>query len=137
MNFVKTYRTMLAAIVAVSPAAIALAAKTPASLPSTKPVYPVTYSTPSIEQITKTLDAVRDRLEEIAVPRIVDSKTKEPIADLSKPTETAILDRGPEDRFPVYSYPMGVVYSGMLACNDVTGDKKFADFVTKRFQFFA
>ena len=43
------------------------------------------YATPSAEQITRTLDTVRDRLDEIAVPRIIDSKTHEPIADLSKP----------------------------------------------------
>jgi unsaturated rhamnogalacturonyl hydrolase len=100
------------------------------------PRYPVPYVKPSAQQITQVLDRVRARLEAGTGYRIVDSKTHQPAEDLSKPSAVS-LDSGPEHKFSPYSYPMGVVYSGMLLANEVTGDAKYAEFVAKRYQMFA
>jgi rhamnogalacturonyl hydrolase YesR/alpha-L-fucosidase len=98
---------------------------------------PVSYEPPSVEQITQTLARVRDRLERATGDRIIDKNTKERIGDLSQPLQNAELDKGPEQKFSPYSYPMGVVYSGMLFANEVTDDPKYSEFVRKRFQLFA
>ncbi len=104
---------------------------------STQPAYPVTYGPPTVEQLTKTLERVRDRIDRASPMRIVDAKTGQEITDLSKPHAGAIMDRGPEKKFPPISYPMGVINSGMLLAAEVTGDSKFSDFVAKRYQFYA
>jgi unsaturated rhamnogalacturonyl hydrolase len=105
--------------------------------PATAPNYPVSYRPPSAAEIKQVLDRVRDRVDAATGARIIDSKSAEPITDLTKPTDTAVLDSGPEKKFVPYSYPMGVAYSGMLLAGEVTGDKRYGDFVAKRFQFLA
>lgn len=104
---------------------------------STQPSYPVTYVPPTVEQITRTLVNIRERIDRSAPIRIIDSKTKQEITDFSTPNPDAIMDRGPEGKFPPISYPMGVINSGMLLAAEATGDAKFADFVAKRYQFYA
>jgi hypothetical protein len=83
------------------------------------------------------LDRLYARLEAGTPTRFIDSKTREPVSDLSKPAENVTLDSGPEKKFSPYSYPMGVIYSGMQLAGEVTGDKKYAEFAAKRYQFFA
>ena len=99
--------------------------------------YPFAYVPPTPQQVRQVLDRLHARLEAGTPTRIIDSRTREPVTNLSKPQENASLDSGAERKFSPYSYPMGVVYSGMLLANEVTGDGKFADFAARRFQFFA
>ena len=99
--------------------------------------YPLPYVPPTARQITEVLDRLHARLEAGTPARVIDGKTREPITDLSKPHENATLDSGPEKKFSPYSYPMGVVYSGMLLASEVTGDAKYADFAAQRYAFFA
>ncbi|MEA2710301.1 MAG: unsaturated rhamnogalacturonyl hydrolase [Phycisphaerales bacterium] len=99
--------------------------------------YPLPYLPPTPEKIVQVLDRLHARLDAGTPARIIDSKTRERITDLSKPNENATLDSGPEKKFSSYSYPMGVIYSGMLLSSEVTGDKKYADFAARRYQFFA
>jgi unsaturated rhamnogalacturonyl hydrolase len=104
--------------------------------PPRTPQYPVAYGAPTPQQVKQVIDRVRDRLDAAAGSSIVVRGSKEPAGDLSKPGDF-VLDSGPERKFSPYSYPMGVVYSGMLLCNEVTGDAKYADFVTRRYKLFA
>jgi rhamnogalacturonyl hydrolase YesR len=99
--------------------------------------YPMPYLPPTKEQITQVLQRVHSRLDAAAGKGIIDSETRQPITDLSKPNENATLDNGPEKKFSIYSYPMGVAYSGMLLAHEVTGDPRYADFVAKRHQYFS
>jgi rhamnogalacturonyl hydrolase YesR len=99
--------------------------------------YDMPYVPPTAEQVKAVLDRIHARLDAGAGSQIVNGKTREPITDLSKPADDATLDSGPEKKFSFYSYPMGVVYSGMLLANEVTGDKRYADFVAKRQNYFA
>src|SRR5204863_714231 len=105
--------------------------------PADAPKYPVAYGVPTVPQVTDILQHLRERLEAGTGYRIINSKTRQEITDLSKPDPDATLDSGPQRKFSPYSYPMGVVYSGMLSAADATGDKRFADFVARRFQLFA
>jgi rhamnogalacturonyl hydrolase YesR len=104
--------------------------------PPREPRYPVSYGVPTTQQVKGTLDRVRQRLESAVGSTIVTRGSKEPAKDLSKPGDY-VLDSGPERKFSPYGYPTGVIYSGMLLCNEVTGDKGYADFVAKRYQLFA
>jgi rhamnogalacturonyl hydrolase YesR len=99
--------------------------------------YPMPYVAPSAASITQVLDRLYARLDAGTPARFINSKTREPVTDLSKPDESITLDSGLEKKFSPYSYPMGVIYSGMLLSSEVTGDKKYADFAAKRYQFFA
>lgn len=101
------------------------------------PQYPVDYRRPIPDDVKQTLEHIRSHLETAIVFRIIDTHTHEPIADLTKPTMSAALDQGPEKKYSIVSYPIGVIDSGMLAASAATGDKQFADFVAKQFQFFA
>ena len=116
------------------------AARNPSPQATTNPQhvdYEMPYLPPTAEQITRVLDRVRDRVEKATGTGIIHGDTRQPITDLSKPNADATLDNGPERKISIYSYPTGVIYSGMLLAHDVTGDRKFADFVAKRHQFFA
>jgi rhamnogalacturonyl hydrolase YesR len=104
---------------------------------STQPVYSTVYAPPTVEDLTRTLHHIRDRIDRAAPVRIIDSKTGQEITDFSKPNPNAAMDRGPEKRFPPISYPMGVINSGMLLAAEVTGDSRFSDFAAKRYQFYA
>ena len=99
--------------------------------------YPVPYRTPTVEEITGVLNRVRDYQESASLMRIINRKTREEITDLSTTNPDAVLDRGENNAFPLISYENGVTYAGMLLAGEVTGDARFAEFTTKRFQFVA
>jgi rhamnogalacturonyl hydrolase YesR len=89
------------------------------------PVYPIPYHTPKIDEITRILRAVKSRVEGSTMRHATTHSTTNP----SDP------DFG--RRFPLVTYPMGVIYSGMLSAADATGDKSFADYDASIFQVFA
>ena len=99
--------------------------------------YPIPYLPPSPQEIRQVLERVHARVEAGTPARFIDSKTREPINDVSSPVPNITLDSGSERKFSPYSYPMGVVYNGMLLAAEVTGDQRYSDFAAKRFQFFA
>src|SRR5215207_3104172 len=73
--------------------ALPASAATPTSAPTTTNAqhvfYPIPYVSPTAEQITQVLDRLHARLEAGTGARIIDNKTREPIADLSKPNPDA------------------------------------------------
>src|SRR5262245_49125755 len=111
----------------------------PMAFPNFSPLpnYPVQYAPPDPAQIARVLDRIRQRIDDASPVRIVRSSSGQEITDLGKADPEAIMDRGPEKKFPPISYPMGVINSGMLLAAEVTGDKKFSEFVAKRYQFYA
>ena len=129
--------TPLLAAKAAAAAAVRAASTNPATTNPQHVNYSMPYMAPKPEAVVEVLDRLYTRLDRGTPARIINSKTHEPITDLSKPDENATLDSGPERKFSSYSYPMGVIYSGMLLSSEVTGDQKYADFVARRYQFFA
>jgi len=110
-----------------------LAANVLRAAPTTAPT-----SRPTATEIADTLDRVRAHLDASVGVRLLNRATSQPVTDLSveQPLELT-LEPGTQARFGPYSYPMGVVYSGMILAHQVTGDQKYADFVSRRFQVFA
>ena len=99
--------------------------------------YDMPYLPPTAAQVREVLDRVHARVEKATGVGIIHGESRQPITDLSKPDENATLDNGPEKKISIYSYPTGVIYSGLLLAGEVTGDKRFADSVAKRHQYFA
>jgi unsaturated rhamnogalacturonyl hydrolase len=93
--------------------------------PNTQPVYPVPYGIPNIDKIKKTLEAVKGQIE------------KSSMTSLTTRPSTAASELATGRRFALITYPMGVIYSGMLSAADATGDQSFAEFDAKRFRMFA
>lgn len=98
------------------------------------PQYPVSYRTPTIAQITQTIDRVRAYLEVANPVRAIDRETRQEITDFSQPSLTVTHDRGENNSFPLVAYEWGVTYSSMLHAADVTGDTRYADFVARRYE---
>jgi rhamnogalacturonyl hydrolase YesR len=102
-----------------APAAPAASEKAPAAA-ATQPAYSVPYRIPKIDEVTATLQHVRDRLDAWApVPQGGSSAAST------------------ERRQGLIGYPIGVAYAGMIAAYEATGDKAFADFDARRFEWIA
>jgi rhamnogalacturonyl hydrolase YesR len=93
------------------------------------PQYPIRYEPPTPKEITDLLTRVRMRIEAHSI--ISDDATQP-----SQPQAVSTTAKA-DPRWPLVSYPMGVIYAGMLAAADATGDKAFADFDARRFAYFA
>jgi rhamnogalacturonyl hydrolase YesR len=102
-----------------------------------EPVYPVPYAKPSVEQVTATLERVHARIDAAILSRVIDSQTRQEIVDFSQPNPRATLDDNGQRMLRPLIYPAGVVHNGMLLAHEVTGDKRYADFTLKRFNFYA
>ena len=56
--------------------------------------HPVPYQKPTVAEITADLVRVRTFLETAMPGRLIDSKTQQPVTDLSSPVATAVVDKG-------------------------------------------
>ncbi len=99
-----------------------------------KAEYPVPYGPASVEEITKVLVRVRDYLDANTPAKFVSRATGADLGPLTAPNPDAQLARG---AFNLIGYEWGVVYSGMLASADATGDARFREYVATRMKFIA
>jgi unsaturated rhamnogalacturonyl hydrolase len=98
-----------------------------------QPEYKVPYNPPTKpEDVKKAVDRVRDYLEEVTPPAIVNSKTGTVLTDLKKPVQEAVLKQGD---FRLLSYEWGVTYGAMLLAGEVTGDKRYTEYTATRMNF--
>ncbi len=102
-----------------------------------QPEYPVPYRTPTAAEIGAVLERVRAYQEAASPVRVINRQTREPITDFNRPDPDAMLDRGDHNAFPLLGYEEGVTYAGMLYAGEITGDARFTEFTTRRFQFLA
>jgi unsaturated rhamnogalacturonyl hydrolase len=98
------------------------------------PNYPIPYGPPKIESIKEVLSRIYSYLEGCTPARIINTRTKEPIDDLSKLTKDGIIEEG---AFKIISYEWGVAYSGMLLAGEATGDPRFTGYTGKHLTFLA
>jgi unsaturated rhamnogalacturonyl hydrolase len=97
--------------------------------------YPVPYQKPTVAEIAAEIGRVRAYLETAMPGRLIDAKTRQPITDWSTPIATAVADKGDAGAFGPFAYEVGVLHSGMLSAAQATGDRRFADFTARQFQF--
>jgi rhamnogalacturonyl hydrolase YesR len=99
--------------------------------------YSQVYKIPTTEEITAVLQRVRGYLDVATASRIVAGRGGQEITDFSQPVPGAGFEapaRGAQGtvRFQAMAYEQGVVYSGMLAASEATGDPAYNDYVIKR-----
>ena len=97
-----------------------------------KPDYPIPYDPPTTEAVKAVLERVLSYLDTVTPMRVLNRQTGATITDFSKLDTAAIVERGV---FSLTSYEWGVTYGAMLLAAEATGDKRFADYTTKRLQF--
>ncbi|HPF03216.1 MAG TPA: glycoside hydrolase family 88 protein, partial [Bacteroidales bacterium] len=79
--------------------------------------------------ISAVLTRLLNFLDESTPPKMIDRQTNTEITDLTKLTPDATFAPGV---FRLVSYEWGVAYGAMLLAGEVTGDKKYTEYTTKR-----
>ena len=125
---------LLIAFFAISFAGMSQKVAGDASLHASKPVYTVPYEPMPKEEIKKLLDKVFNYLDAVTPAQMINKKTNEAVTDVSKMDTNTILQQGD---FRITSYEWGVTYSAMLWAAEMTGDKRYSNYVKDRFDFLA
>lgn len=94
----------------------------------------VNYTVPTEAEIKQTLDSILGYFLRSSSFRIVDSATKKPITDFSKPLKTAEVDLA-SGEFNDWTYSSGVALAAMLQVSEATGDERYRDYAVKDFSF--
>jgi unsaturated rhamnogalacturonyl hydrolase len=98
--------------------------------------YNTPFKMPAIDSIKNVIARIRDYFYSATPFRIIDKKTRTEITDFSKINQYADLDNGDHNLFNLWTYEMGVTYSGLMKSSDVTGDKKYFEYASKSFKYF-
>lgn len=99
-----------------------------------QPDYPVPYGIVKKENVLSDLNRIYNYLNQVTPTAFVDSKTGQPVTDLTKIDQHTVLQKGD---YRIVSYEWGVTYSAMLLAAKVTGDRKFREYADKRLHFIA
>lgn len=97
-----------------------------------QPDYQNPYGVPVESDIKQILDRIWAYLDKETPAQVVDRTTHKEIRDYSKIDKNSVLQSG---AFRLTSYEWGVTYAGMTRIGEVTGDKKYSDYTTRRLQF--
>ncbi len=96
--------------------------------------YPVPYKAMSQQEIKTYLDRVYNYLDAVTPARMISKSTGKEVTDITKLDTNTIIE---QKDFRLASYEWGVTYSAMLRAAEITGDKKYAEYVDTRFAFLA
>jgi rhamnogalacturonyl hydrolase YesR len=99
-----------------------------------QPDYPVPYGPVEADEIVSVLNRIYTYLDSATPSKIIDSKTKAEITDMTKLTGDAAFEPGV---FRLISYEWGVTYGAMLLAGDATGDDRFRDYTLRRINLIA
>ena len=105
-----------------------------AELHNVQPHYPITYDGIPKEQIKSVLDKVFNYIDAVTPAKMVNKITNEPVNDVANADTNTVMQEGD---FRITSYEWGVTYSALLSAANITGEKKYADYVKDRFSFIA
>lgn len=105
-----------------------------APLHALQPDYPVPYTAMTQQEIKTFLDRVYNYLDAVTPARMINKATGKAVNDITNLDTNTIIE---QKDFRLTSYEWGVTYSAMLRAAEATGDKKYADYVTTRFDFLA
>ncbi|MEO6520119.1 MAG: glycoside hydrolase family 88 protein [Mucilaginibacter sp.] len=97
-----------------------------------KPAYVTPYGETKQADVKAVLDLIYNYLNTATPYELEDSKTKQPVTDITKLNATSIFKPGD---FRLISYEWGITYTGMLEAGAATGDPKFTAYTTNRMKF--
>lgn len=98
----------------------------------TQPDYNIPYGIPDREEIKNDLDRILTYLESVTPASIIDNETGKEIKNTSGIHRNSGLKKGD---FRIASYEWGVTYAAMLAAAEITGDRRYENYVYDRFHF--
>jgi rhamnogalacturonyl hydrolase YesR len=96
--------------------------------------YPVPYKAMSPQEIKTYLDRIYNYLDAVTPARMINKSTGKEVTDIAKLDTNTIIE---QKDFRLASYEWGVTYSAMLRAAEITGDKKYSEYVDTRFAFLA
>lgn len=99
-----------------------------------KPDYVTPYSPMNKEDIKKVLDRIYGYLDGVTPAQMIHKQTGVAFTDVTKLDTNIIVQPGD---YRLTSYEWGVTYSAFLRAAETTSDKKYSDYVKKRFDFLA
>ena len=99
-----------------------------------KPDYITPYQAMSKENIKAVIDRIYTYLESVTPAQMVHKQTGAVLTDIFKLDTNYIVQAGD---YRLTSYEWGVTYSAFLRASETTSDKKYSDYVKKRFDFLA
>ena len=99
-----------------------------------QPNYPIPYTPPTIEAVTKTLHHIHSYLDTVTPPLLINEQKGTLVEDPSQIDSNTILKKGD---YRLVSYEWGVVYGAMLLATEATGDIRFKKYAFDRLQFLA
>lgn len=97
-----------------------------------QPNQTIPYGRTTPADVKQVMDRVLNYVEQVTPVGIVNRATGEPIVDLRKPLKEATLAKG---EYSITSHEWGLAYTGMLLAGATTGDRRYADYVSRRFEF--
>lgn len=97
-----------------------------------EPAYEVPYGPIRPESIKEDLDRIFNFLDSSTPFKLIDKSRGKELTVYSLIDQHTEIERG---NFRIASYEWGVTYAAMLAAADITGDKKYEDYVYDRFSF--
>jgi rhamnogalacturonyl hydrolase YesR len=97
-----------------------------------RPEYPIPYSVMSQQEIKSFLDRVYNYLYKTTPARMINKVSGQEVTKSSDLDSNTIVEHGD---FRLTSYEWGVTYSGMLRVAELTGDKRYNDYVKTRLDF--
>ncbi|MXN90845.1 glycoside hydrolase family 88 protein [Flavobacterium sp. Sd200] len=97
-----------------------------------KPDYDTPYSVPKTDEVKGVLDRVFTYLDAETPYEMVSKKDGKPFTDTKKIDDNVALKAG---SYRLNSYEWGVTYGAMLTVAEITGDKRYSDYVRNRFNF--
>ncbi len=92
------------------------------------------YGKTSVNDVKQVMDRVLNYVDQSTPVGIVNEKTGDKIIDLNNPVNEAGLLK---TVYNISSHEWGLTYTAMLSASETTGDGRFADYVTSRFDFLA
>ena len=99
--------------------------------------YSFPYILPKADSIKADLDRVLSYFNKNTEYKIIDKKTGKEIKDFSNLDQDADISTGPDnDVLSIWSYTMGVTYSGMLKVTQATNDKNYEQYAEKNVDFY-
>lgn len=99
--------------------------------------YTLPYVVPDKDSIKAVLDRILAYFNENTGYKVTDKKTGKEITDFSKLHKDADLATGENnDVLSIWSYTMGVTYSGLIKASEATGDNKFEQYDIKNINYY-
>jgi unsaturated rhamnogalacturonyl hydrolase len=113
---------------------VSIFAQKDALLHKMQPEYPIHYGAKPKEEIKTYIDKVFNYISAVTPAEMTNKQSGETVNDVSDANENTVLKQGD---FSITSYEWGVTYSALLSAANITGEKKYADYVKDRFSFIA